>query len=207
MEEQVYIRMKARIRVRQPSSLTLGNIASIIADDQFSENLDKLPVSEAMDDPDSSPVVIDSMKIVRLILKEYPALDVQIVGPVQTIVWHQVDKQPMKPVMFALVWFLLFVGSALAIMNFHEDVSMSGVHQKLYKVLTGTETDKPLWLQIPYSFGLGLGMVLFFNHLFRKRINDEPSPLEMEMFNYQDNIDRYVALNHRHPNEQEKNND
>lgn len=37
-------------------------------------------------------------------------------------------------------------------------------------------------------------MVLFFNHLFRKRINEEPSPLEVEMFNYQQDLDRYVML-------------
>ena len=48
--------------------------------------------------------------------------------------------------------------------------------------------------QIPYSIGLGLGMVLFFNHFFRKRINEEPSPLEVEMFNYQQDIDQYVII-------------
>ncbi|WP_246056055.1 stage V sporulation protein AA [Alteribacter natronophilus] len=206
-EQRVYIRLKSRIRVKEPSSLTIGGISSLIADDGLREELEKMPAAGAMKDPGSSPVVIDSMNIVKLMLARYPDLDIQVVGPVQTIVWHKVEKQPMKPVLFCLVWFLLFIGSALAIMNFHEDVSMSGVHRKLYKVITGTETDSPLWLQIPYSFGLGLGMILFFNHLLRKRINDEPSPLEMEMFNYQDNIDRYVALNHKHPNEQEKSDD
>ncbi|KPC99373.1 hypothetical protein LR69_02359 [Geobacillus sp. BCO2] len=37
-------------------------------------------------------------------------------------------------------------------------------------------------------------MILFFNHWFRKRINEEPSPLEVEMFNYQQSIDQYVIL-------------
>jgi stage V sporulation protein AA len=37
-------------------------------------------------------------------------------------------------------------------------------------------------------------MILFFNHIFKKRINEEPSPLEMEMFNYQQNIDQYVIM-------------
>ena len=37
-------------------------------------------------------------------------------------------------------------------------------------------------------------MILFFNHVFKKRINEEPSPLEVEMFNYQKDIDHYVII-------------
>ena len=80
-------------------------------------------------------------------------------------------------------------------MNFHEDTSMQAVHQKLFYLMTGIKDSKPLSIQIPYSIGLGLGMILFFNHVFKKRINEEPSPLEVEMFNYQQNIDHYMIIN------------
>lgn len=79
-------------------------------------------------------------------------------------------------------------------MNFHDDVSMQSVQEKLYKIITGEAKQKPLLFQIPYSLGLGLGMILFFNHVFRKRINEEPSPLEVEMFNYQQDLDSYVIV-------------
>jgi len=36
-------------------------------------------------------------------------------------------------------------------------------------------------------------MVVFFNHLFKKKWNEEPTPLEVEMFLYQENIDQYVV--------------
>ena len=71
---------------------------------------------------------------------------------------------------------------------------MQEVHQRLYEMITGKKEDKPLLLQISYSLGLGIGMILFFNHVFRKRINEEPSPLEVEMFNYQQSLDQYVIL-------------
>ena len=79
-------------------------------------------------------------------------------------------------------------------MNFHEDVSMQQVQQRLYRVITGEQVEKPLWFQIPYSLGIGLGMILFFNHFFKKRINEEPSPLEVEMFQYQQSLDQYVIM-------------
>jgi stage V sporulation protein AA len=43
-------------------------------------------------------------------------------------------------------------------------------------------------------------MVLFFNHLFKKKINEEPSPLEVEIFNYQLDLDKYVAMNENKEN-------
>jgi stage V sporulation protein AA len=80
-------------------------------------------------------------------------------------------------------------------MNFHADVSMLKVHQRIYEMMTGKETEKPYFLQIPYSIGIGAGMVLFFNHLFKKKFNEEPSPLEVEMFMYQENVNHYVITN------------
>jgi len=79
-------------------------------------------------------------------------------------------------------------------MNFHEDVSMQEVHQKIYYMLTGQNDYTPLFLQIPYSIGIGLGMIVFFNHIFKKRFNEEPSPLEVEIFNYQQDIDQYISM-------------
>ncbi|MNO07817.1 hypothetical protein D3C81_2301760 [compost metagenome] len=36
-------------------------------------------------------------------------------------------------------------------------------------------------------------MVLFFNHVFKKKFNEEPSPLEVEMYLYQQNMNQYVV--------------
>ena len=119
----------------------------------------------------------------------------QTFGPSQTIIEVILSKKKMSYLTFALVWFLLFVGARMTIMNFHVDVSMGEVHQKLFTIITGKVDEKPLLIQVPYSIGLGLGMILFFNHFFKKRFNEEPSPLEVEMFNYQQDLDQYVIIN------------
>ncbi len=67
-------------------------------------------------------------------------------------------------------------------------------------MITGEFKEQPLLFQVPYSVGLGLGMVLFFNHVFQKRINEEPSPLEVEMFQYQQSLDQYVIVNENKDN-------
>ena len=77
-------------------------------------------------------------------------------------------------------------------MNFHADVSMPKVLARIFYLITGEVNHRPLLLQIPYSLGIGAGMILFFNHIFKHRFNDEPSPLELEVFLYQESIDQYV---------------
>lgn len=194
MEKTIYIRMRNRSQVGQEGNVYLKDIAQIIAEeDSILKVVQNLAVHKVKKE-DRNIIIIDAMTVINRITKAVPEAEVQIIGPAQTIVEVIFKKKKISLPGFLLIWLLLFFGAAFTIMNFHEDVSMQPVHQRIYKVITGKHETKPLLFQIPYSFGLGLGMVLFFNHFFRKRINEEPSPLEVEMFNYQQDIDSYVIM-------------
>ncbi|KYD31737.1 stage V sporulation protein AA [Geobacillus sp. NFOSA3] len=194
MEKTVFIKLRHRVQVKPGDVVTIGDVAQIIANDRdVAEQLKIIPLYK-IQPSDKNIVIIDVMKVMQAMMERVGSLDVQTVGPSQTIIEVVYQKRRFSTPYFLLIWLLLFVGSAMAIMNFHEDVSMQEVHQRLYEMMTGKKIDKPLLLQIPYSLGLGIGMILFFNHVFRKRINEEPSPLEVEMFNYQQSLDQYVIL-------------
>ncbi|MCM3586446.1 stage V sporulation protein AA [Mesobacillus maritimus] len=193
MENTVYIRMRNRVQVKSNDTVFLRDVAQIISRDNLHEKLECLPVHKVTT-KDNNIIIIDVMMVIRLISKAFPTVDIQAIGPPQTIIEVMIKRKSVSIPLFILVWFLLFVGSAITIMNFHEDVSMQAVQQRIYTIITGKQEWKPLLFQIPYSFGLGLGMILFFNHFFKKRINEEPSPLEVEMFNYQQSLDQYVIL-------------
>lgn len=193
LEKTIYIRMRNRVLAKPEESIFLEDIAQIIAPEIIIPKLKKLIVHQISVN-DRNIVIIDVMTVIRLISTVIENADVQTIGPAQTIVEVIIKKKQMSLPFFILIWFLLFFGSAMAIMNFHDDVSMRSVQEKLYKIITGVEDSKPWIFQIPYSIGLGLGMILFFNHVFQKRINEEPSPLEVEMFNYQMDLDNYVII-------------
>lgn len=89
---------------------------------------------------------------------------------------------------------ILFIGAGLAIINFHADVNMEKSHKIIYYLITGEKTDKPLTLQISYSLGIGIGMVIFLNQ-FGKKGKKEPSPLEIEMYKFKKDIDDYKMNN------------
>jgi stage V sporulation protein AA len=194
MEQTVFLKLRHRIQVYPNATVFIGDIAQIVASDAtLICDLRKIPLY-TIQKRDRNIVIIDVIHVMKAMVHRFPNVDVQTVGPSQTIVEVVYEKKQLSFLYFVLVWLFLFIGSALAIMNFHEDVSMQQVQQRLYRIITGENEEKPLWFQISYSFGLGIGMILFFNHFFRKRINEEPSPLEVEMFQYQQALDQYVIM-------------
>lgn len=200
MTDIVYVRMKKSIEVTHLKRILLKHIALISTSHELKKELENMPVYN-ITKKDQNIIIIDSFLVVDHLNKHYPNFEFQLIGPVQTII-RVVSKKSPSILLASLVWILLFIGTAMTIMNFHYDVSMQEVQQKLHYLLTGEENQFPLWIQIPYSFGLGVGMLLFLNHWFKKRFNEEPSPLEVELFKYQQSIDQYVSYYENKVNDQ-----
>lgn len=192
MKETIFLKMRHRVQVRPHATVRVGDVAQVVANKRIDDIL-QVPVY-TVQKKERNIVIIDVMHVMKALMAVVPHDDIQPLGPSQTIVEVVYEKKRWGYLYVPIVWLLLFVGSGLTIMNFHEDVSMQQVQQRLYRVITGEQVEKPLWFQIPYSLGIGLGMILFFNHFFKKRINEEPSPLEVEMFQYQQSLDQYVIM-------------
>ncbi|MUK87219.1 stage V sporulation protein AA [Ornithinibacillus sp. L9] len=192
MAEIVYLRMKKNLELDRMQELQLKHIAFITTQSKRKRELENARIYR-ITEKDQDLVVIDSFLVIDHLNRLYPNLEIQLIGPTHTIVRIYRRKKLPSTLIASVVWILLFIGTAMTIMNFHYDVSMQEVQQKLHFLLTGEENEYPLWIQIPYSIGLGLGMLLFFNHWFNKRFNEEPSPLEVEIFNYQQALDQYIS--------------
>lgn len=191
----LYLRLKKYIRLPAGRRVPLSAIAQICAEAEWEEPLSRLPIVTAEQTEKPRSMLIDMMQVIQKIKALEPEMTIEFLGEPQVLVEFEKTRasQP-KWIWVATVCLLLFMGSGLAIMNFHADVSMAEVHQKLYFFITGQQERYPLSLQIPYSFGLGLGMILFFNRILKKKMNNEPDPLELEMFNYQENINHYTIM-------------
>jgi stage V sporulation protein AA len=189
----LYIRLRKRVRMAKGTPILLGRVAQILIEPEWEEPLKRI-VLHTPNETDGNYVVIDMMTVVRKVKELIPHVTVEHFGEPQTVVELK-DASASAGSRFLLVpvWLLLFVGSGLAIMNFHTDVSMQEVHRKLFWMITGRRDAHPLIMQIPYSLGVGAGMVIFFNRLFRKKFNEEPNPLEVEMFMYEESVHQYVV--------------
>lgn len=135
--------------------------------------------------------VISVLKIIECIHKEYPNLDVQNEGEADLIVTY--EKQ-QKPNMF-LHWMkvigilmITFFGAAFSIMAFNNDVSVTNMFGQVYELVTGTESDGFTIMELTYSIGLVIGILTFFNHFGRRRFSVDPTPMEVEMRLYENDI-------------------
>jgi stage V sporulation protein AA len=192
----VFIRMNKRIHVKRGQMIRVGHVAQLIAPEEHLVDIARLPIHRLVEE-DGSHCVIDIHDVIRTIHGQNPFVLIEHLGDPETVIEVEEPKRNAPLIAIVAVWFLLFIGSGMAIMNFHADVAMQEVHQRIYFLMTGEKESHPYVLQIPYSLGIGLGMVLFFNHLFKKKFNEEPSPLEVEMFLYQQNLDQYIIAKDR----------
>ncbi|HZG55421.1 stage V sporulation protein AA [Paenibacillus sp.] len=193
MKPIVYVRLRRRVRLPRGNAIRMKDVAQLLTEPELEPVLLEL-VLHRPDRGDGNLVLIDMLRVIAAIRTVAPEAEVEAIGDPHALVEVvSNERRPANWIGFAIVWLLLFFGSGLAIMNFHEDVSMPAVHRRIVYLLTGETVDHPYLLQIPYSFGIGLGMVIFFNHVFKKKINEEPSPLDVEMFKYEESVHQYVV--------------
>ena len=89
-------------------------------------------------------------------------------------------------------------------MTFHNDVDIQKLFGQLYEQFTGQVSDGFTILEVTYSVGIGLGVLVFFNHFAGKKLTADPTPLEVEMRSYEDQVDTTVLEASRRTPERKK---
>ena len=65
--------------------------------------------------------------------------------------------------------------------------------RSVYELLTGQEPQSVTALEIAYSIGLALGILVFFNHIGGRRITSDPTPIEVEMRKYETDVNQALT--------------
>lgn len=143
------------------------------------------------DKRENTLVVFSVLKIIELIHEEYPLLIVNNEGEKDFIVEYK--GKPAKSVWISrgktvLLCILIFFGAAFTIMAFNNDVGVSDIFAKLYYQVTGTKSDGFTEIEICYCIGLSVGILVFFNHVGRKKLTSDPTPIQIEMCKYESDL-------------------
>lgn len=142
-------------------------------------------------------VVFSILKIIEIIHQDYPNIEVVNCGESDFIVEYQKSTvksavwQRLKLIMIAII---VFFGSAFTIMTFHIDIGIRKAFSRFYEQVMGETKPIVTELEISYSIGLALGIIIFFNHFSKKKLTQDPTPIEVEMKKYnQDLMNTKVA--------------
>ena len=193
MSKILYIKIEQCIQVRE-QSVKIGDVATMECTDQTVVNRLKTEKLLRIDDNRKKRTVVSTMLVIQKIHEIYPELEVQSIGESDFILQLPPEKKSRiwEGIKVALVCIVSFFGSVFAMMTFNEDVSTLDSFRKVYTWVMGQTPQGATILELCYSVGISIGIIVFFNHFGHKRLTKEPSPVEVEMSDYDKQV--YTTL-------------
>ncbi len=197
MSEVIYLNLRQNSEV-YCQDVFLKDLGSVWCTDKNVENKCNAIKVMHIDKKEHVRITCSVMDIIELILTAHPKLQVTNLGEVDIII----DYQP-KPRKIGLwdwlktifVCFTLFFGAAFAIMTFNNDCSVSDAFAQMYKLVMGSESEGASIIEASYSIGIPLGIILFFNHFSKKNMAKDPTPIEVQMRNYETDVNDAIIKN------------
>lgn len=188
----LYLMIEQNVGVQHPK-VHLGDIAELICSDKRMENelMNLRILTIENDNKGRFPMQI--LHVIDVIQTIYPQLRIYNLGESDFIITYEKEKHKhriLSVLKTIVVCILTFFGSAFSIMTFNNDVDLPKLFSSIYYQVTGKVSDGYTILEFSYSLGLAIGVLLFFNHFGRKKFTQDPSPLEVEMRSYEDNVNQ-----------------
>ena len=195
--QTLYIKGSRDVEVTKPD-VTLGDILTMeCADKKILPRIKTLRILKFAPGKKQRRAV-SVLKIIECIHEQFPKIEVQNLGETDIIVTYENQKAPV------LIWHLLktafvaaitFFGAAFSIMAFNNDVDVTRLFGQVHELLTGQTSDGFTILEITYSIGLTVGILVFFNHFGKKRFTTDPTPMEIQLRLYENDIQTTLVEN------------
>lgn len=191
--ETVYIKADRDIEVTKPD-VTLGDVLTLECSNPAVVSrikAIKLLKFHHVDDKHQNRTAVSILKVIQCIHECYPNIEVQNMGETDFIVTYEEQQTAGGAVHYAkavIVVIISFLGAAFSIMAFNNDVDTTKMFAQIYELLTGRQSDGFTILELTYSIGLIIGILTFFNHFGKKKFTVDPTPMEVEMRLYENDI-------------------
>lgn len=196
-QETVYVKGERDVEVTK-TDVTLGDILTLECSNK--SMIPKLNVLKILKIPENGRhrYVVSILKIIACIHEKYPGVDIQNMGETDIIVTYEDQKTSgaaVHVIKSIFVAMLTFAGSAFAIMAFNNDASVSDLFSQMYEFVMGSKTDGFTIMEVSYSIGITIGILVFFNHFGKRRFTVDPTPLEVQMRVYENDIQTTLVEN------------
>ncbi len=188
----LYIKLEKNVEI-QADDIFLKDLGTLYCKDDTIVNECKCLKICKLPKEKNARKVISVMKIVELMDQTFPDIHVENIGETDVVV-ERIEREQMpkwKEVLkIAFVSGITFFGTAFTIMAFHTDIGIIELFNGIHKMITGMESNGHSVLEFSYSIGLCIGIIVFFNHIGGKRITKDPTPIEVEMRIYEDEVNQ-----------------
>lgn len=195
-QEVLYIKLNKDVEVTQ-DKIYLKDLGTLYCEnDNIVNGCNGLKICELQEVEPRK--VISVMKIIEIITLKYPGIRIENIGEADILierVKHEKKGRYRKVPKIVFVSLISFFGTAFTIMAFHNDIQIQDLFNKVHEMIAGTPSNGYSVLEFSYSIGLCVGIIVFFNHIGGKRISADPTPIEVEMRIYEEEVNQTLIEN------------
>ena len=127
-------------------------------------------------------------------------------GPQDFIVYYKKEQEESKIMHYGKILFVIlvaFFGASFSIMTYNTDVGIEELFYNVYEMIMGKAPNGPNLLHISYTAGLAIGIIIFFNHAGKIKLNDDPTPFEVQMRLYERDVNDTLMIDADRKEEEE----
>ena len=189
----VYIKLEPKIQIPE-EKVSVSDVAEIVCRNEAKKDQVKALGIHTFGIADRD--VVTSLYIVNEIEKNIKDIVVVPLGAEDVILERVPKKKPSRVLEIGKVVFVsmvCFFGTGFTIMAFHNDIGIRGVFEEISSLITGTGDSGVMVLELSYAFGLMAGILIFFNHIGKRRLTQDPTPIEVSMRNYEDDVNKTLS--------------
>ena len=188
----VYIKAERNTQM-QTDDVFLKDIASLYCEDKVVLARVKAIKLHTFHEKLEKRFFISMTEVIALIKEAVTGVEVESIGEPDMIAERvYVEKKRGAPevLKILLVSLVCFFGASFTIMAFHNDIGIVDVFARYYELVMGSKSNGFTVLEISYSIGLAAGIIIFFNHIGGRRITKDPTPIEVEMSTYEEDVEK-----------------
>ena len=194
MSDTLYIQTDKNMKVTK-EIVTLGEIADLSCKNSSVLARNQVRKIASLPKGNYGRYVVSMIDVIREIEKAEPQVQICHIGEPTFVLTYENPSQKNRLfsiLKVALVSLITFVGAGFSIMTFNTDVDVRTLFDNIYQMFTGRDSPGFSVLEVTYSIGIGVGVVLFFNHFGRRKLTQDPTPMEVEMRTYEDDVDTTI---------------
>jgi stage V sporulation protein AA len=194
MFDIIYLNLSPKMQSSE-STIYVDHVAEITGSNQdLVEKIRKIPIHHFQ--KDHSREIVSQLKIIYCIAARYPAVLIIPTGSMEVILEYSKSSNHSKIWEIAKVIFvsgISFFGTAFTIMAFHNDIGIRDVFAQVAALIIGEDETGLLAVEIAYAVGLAFGIIVFFNHIGKRRLSHDPTPIEVSIRKYEDDVNQTLT--------------
>lgn len=193
----IYIKLEKKIGVEK-TDIYLQDLGEIIGNSDVPVCSCKHLKIAQIEPNNGSKIVISISTVITCLLHAFPDIQIQSIGEDDVVVEYIQKGEPhpfLNTLKIAFVCCITFFGTAFSIMAFHTDIGIRILFKDIYTTFIGKEYPGVTALDISYSIGLCIGIIVFFNHIGKRKLTPDPTPVEVEMRIYEDDVNQTLIDN------------